>query len=135
MKAADIEKARSMIAEGRAIRGLDNTIVRKFLDGWSRAIDALELEIKLHELAQRAMRSANQTSKDFEALAVAYFDAKEPLEAIAEAARAYVLEYSYSHGVARNAEHAPRLRSSAWRLTELRRALERVHGLKPGRSG
>lgn len=42
---------------------------------------------RLHELAQRAMLSANQTSRDIAELATAYFDAKEPLEVVADAAR------------------------------------------------
>lgn len=56
-----------------------------------RVLEAdLEHERKLHALAERAMRSANEASKGFEALAQRHFDAKEPLEQVADAARAFV---------------------------------------------
>lgn len=41
---------------------------------------------KLHRLSERAMNSAVDSSKAFEALSMKYFDAKEPLERIADAA-------------------------------------------------
>lgn len=45
---------------------------------------------KLHELAERAMRSAYEAQDKFKQLAMQYFDENGPLERIADAARAFV---------------------------------------------
>jgi hypothetical protein len=46
---------------------------------------------KLHELAERAMRTAYEAQDQFKQLALRYFDEREPLERLADAARAFVL--------------------------------------------
>lgn len=56
-------------------------------DELKHATAELEHMTKLHAQAERAMHSAYEASQAFEALAQKYFDAKEPLECVADAAR------------------------------------------------
>jgi hypothetical protein len=72
------------------LRDEDGREVQEMVDEIRELRAALDRATNLHTLAERAMRSANQASRDFEALAMEHFDAKEPLEVVANAARAFV---------------------------------------------
>src|SRR6185295_16924283 len=72
------------------LREREGREVQEMVDEIRELRAALVRATKLYALAERAMRSANQASRDFEALAMEHFDAKEPLEMVADAARAFV---------------------------------------------
>lgn len=89
MTDGDIAKARGLIARSGAPTWVMPSW-HQALEGWSAALDEVERLTKLHALAEQAMRSANEASNGFEEQAQRYFEEKEPLEVVADAARSFV---------------------------------------------